>query len=110
MNCFLIFKISWKYSTHTEALNAYLINSSNLNLQVLVKVYNLLIDEETRTFYDYGGLPDNKGRKILLNIEPRPNKGKKDRDIYMSLYMDSHGSDRHHFQMNVQRSFADQPR
>ena len=91
-------------------LNAYLINSSNLNLQVLVKVYNLLINEETRTFYDYGGLPDNKGRHIVLNIEKRPNKGKKDRDIYVSLFMDSHGSDRHHFPMNVQRTFAEQPR
>ena len=84
--------------------------SSNLNLQILVKVYDLLINEETRIFYDYGGVVDSKGRNILLNIEKRPKKGDSDRDISMSLFMDSHGMAHHHFHMSIQKSFADQSR
>ena len=76
----------------------------------MFKVYDLLINEETRTFYDYGGVVDARGQTILLNIEKRPHKGDKDRDIYMSLFMDSHGMAHNHFHVNLQKSFAEQPR
>ena len=73
---------------------------------MLKTVYKFLSDRDARTLYDNGGKFDEHG-KIVIDIERRKLG---DRKIFLTLWMDSHGLQPHHFPPALQYYFKNQKR
>ena len=71
---------------------------------MLRTIYQFLSDRDARTLYDNGGKFDEYG-KIVIDLERR-RLG--DRKIFLTLWMDSHGLQHHHFPPAMQYYFKNQ--
>ena len=81
----------------------------NFDFQMIKKVRDLLMDDNSRALYDLGGCVDNEGDNILLHIKPL-SWDPLDRPIHLIIWVDSQGLLHHHLPIYLQQAFNSQIR